>query len=65
MWILGLKGLTLGKLPNLKVMCIGASEDIALQSCENLQTFVWLGASLCPPMQTSVKFRDFEELNLL
>ena len=22
--------LTLGKLPNLKVMCIGASEDIAL-----------------------------------
>ena len=26
-----------------------ASKDIAQQSCENLQTFVWWGASLCPP----------------
>ena len=41
-----------------------ASKDVALQSCENLQTFVWWGASLCPTIQTSVEFHDFEELYL-
>ena len=41
------------------------SEGIAApQSRENLQTFVRSEAGLCPPstIQTSVKFRVFEEL---
>ena len=46
-----------------------ASEDIAPQSCTNLQTFVWWGGGqVCAPhptiIQTSVKFRKFEELYL-
>ena len=48
-----------------------ASKDIAQQSCQNLQTFVWWGGGqVSPPpphpptpIQTSIKFRDFEELN--
>ena len=41
-----------------------ASEGIALQSCENLQTFVWWWARKCVPLtiQMCVKFHDFEEL---
>ena len=44
-------------------------EDKAPQFCENLQTFVWCGTSLWPPLpphppniqfQTSLKFRAFE-----
>ena len=45
-----------------------ASEDAALQSYENLQSFVlWWGGGgkfLPPTIQTSVKFCDFEMLNL-
>ena len=47
------------------------SENIALQSCQNLQTFVWWGAGgggggkfVPPTIQMSVKCRDFEELYL-
>ena len=39
------------------------SEDIAQQSCENLQTFVWwegVGQFVPPTTQTSVKCRDFK-----
>ena len=46
-----------------------ASKDVALQSCENLQTFVWLWTIFCTPppppptttTQTSVQFREFWE----
>ena len=27
----------------------GSDTSLALQSCENLQTFVWCEARLCPP----------------
>ena len=39
------------------------SEDIAQQSCENLQTFVWwegVGQFVPPTTQTSVKCSDFK-----
>ena len=61
----GGSALILATLPNLKVICIEASKDLAPQSCENLQTFVWWRQVCAPTMQTSVKFCDFEELNLL
>ena len=46
------------------------NEDIAPpQSREILQTFVWLGAQMCPrplppTIQTSVKFSDFADLTI-
>ena len=56
--------LILVKLPNFKVIRLKQEKGVALQSCENLQTFVWWGTSLCPTIQTSVEFHDFEELYL-
>ena len=45
-------------------------EDVASQNCRMLETFVWRvgggGGQVCAPtLQTSVKFRDFEDISLL
>ena len=41
--------LNISKIVNFESDAFYASKDIARQRCENLQTFVWWGASLCPP----------------
>ena len=61
--------LKISKLAKIESDSSSASKDIAPQSCENLQTSVlWEGEGgwqVCAPtIQTSVKFRDSEELYL-
>ena len=59
--------LKISKLAKIESDSSYASKDIAPQSCENLQTSVlWEGGwQVCAPtIQTSVKFRDSEELYL-
>ena len=41
--------LNISKIVKFESDAFYASKNIALQSCKNLQTFVWWGASLCPP----------------
>ena len=53
------------RLNSSKIVKFESDTFYVSKDCENLQTFVWWGASLCPsPIQVSAKFHDFEELYL-
>ena len=61
MWILGLKGFNIRKIAKFKSDVYWSERRYS----SHLYGWGQVCAPPPPPMQTSVKFRDFEELNLL
>ena len=68
MWILGLKGFNIRKIAKFKSDVYWSEQRYGSAKLWKFTDICMVGGKFVPPpppMQTSVKFRDFEELNLL